>query len=329
MKEIILSEHIESLLLLLQKFSDCLENFGFENGDIGNQRNIKYLTINGDFIENYTLYEGSSSILLNLGQVLPSRLEYLCLALSFITKIHYIMKKERIKYLAILESDSNGDLEINERIKNEKDEQVKILTKNVNELKKCKENSTTASSKNIATAQNKKEIKKIVKVTRTKWTISTVEVALPTSDEDCKKEVTPESHEIWCFMTYQSYWKDDKNTRCWRIIRRIKKSWEIIVKRQDDLYDKDGKFKKRLYRKTARMDADDIMDTGESSEQYGSNVAKNFTNVELPESSNNSNNQQTNVGLDTSDMDIDISKKRAADTQISRDYDGSEGSKRN
>ncbi|CAB5192119.1 unnamed protein product [Rhizophagus irregularis] len=192
-KEIILNDHIESLLLLLQKFSDCLENFGFENGDIGveyneqkqklfefimkyckniryfysclpyydnnsiylfiekNQHNINHLTIEGDFIENHILYAESSTLLRNLGQVLPSRLEYLCLTLSFIasdleiflknsqntfikkllinnvflhtssprsvdTKIlffikKYIMKKERVKYLAILESDSNGGIQ--------------------------------------------------------------------------------------------------------------------------------------------------------------------------------------------------------------------------
>ncbi|CAB4435816.1 unnamed protein product [Rhizophagus irregularis] len=192
-KEIILNDHIESLLLLLQKFSDCLENFGFENGDIGveyneqkqqlfefimkyckniryfysclpyydnnsiylfiekNQHNINYLTIEGDFIENHILYAESSTVLRNLGQVLPSRLEYLCLTLSFIasdleiflknsqntfikklllnnvflhtssprsvdTKVlffikKYIMKKERVKYLAILESDSNGGIQ--------------------------------------------------------------------------------------------------------------------------------------------------------------------------------------------------------------------------
>ncbi|CAB4435852.1 unnamed protein product [Rhizophagus irregularis] len=140
--EIIFNEHIESLLLLLQKFSDCLENFGFGCGKIGE-------TI-WDFFENYSIYKDSSILLRNLGQALPSRLEYLCLALSFITsdleiflknsqntfikkllisnkfeytpeederdentKIlffikKYIMKKERIKYLAIVESDSNA-----------------------------------------------------------------------------------------------------------------------------------------------------------------------------------------------------------------------------
>ncbi|GBC49657.2 hypothetical protein GLOIN_2v1602026 [Rhizophagus irregularis DAOM 181602=DAOM 197198] len=128
-KEIILNDHIESLLLLLQKFSDCLENFGFENGDIGveyneqkqklfefimkyckniryfysclpyydnnsiylfiekNQHNINYLTIEGDFIENHILFAESSTLLRNLGQVLPSRLDiyvYLFLLLQVI-----------------------------------------------------------------------------------------------------------------------------------------------------------------------------------------------------------------------------------------------------
>ncbi|GBC49768.2 hypothetical protein GLOIN_2v1875610 [Rhizophagus irregularis DAOM 181602=DAOM 197198] len=129
MKETIPNDHIESLLLLLQKFSDCLENFGFESGEIGqvfyriqkqqlfefimkyckkiryfysgipyygnnsiylfiekNQHNINYLTIEADITSYYDYGELSSTVLQNLGQVLPSRLEYLCLALSFITK---------------------------------------------------------------------------------------------------------------------------------------------------------------------------------------------------------------------------------------------------
>ncbi|PKY30820.1 hypothetical protein RhiirB3_448101 [Rhizophagus irregularis] len=193
MKETIPNDHIESLLLLLQKFSDCLENFGFESGEIGqvfyriqkqqlfefimkyckkiryfysgipyygnnsiylfiekNQHNINYLTIEADITSYYDYGELSSTVLQNLGQVLPSRLEYLCLALSFITSDleiflnnsqntfikkllisnkfqytplrkedteilffikKYIMKKERVKYLAIVESDSNASTE--------------------------------------------------------------------------------------------------------------------------------------------------------------------------------------------------------------------------
>ncbi|PKC53191.1 hypothetical protein RhiirA1_479809, partial [Rhizophagus irregularis] len=134
MNEIILNEHIESLLLLLQKFSDCLENFGFGCGKMGetiyyeqkqqlfefiikyckkiryfysgipyynnnnnsiylliekNQHIINYIIIEGDFFENYSIYKDSSILLRNLGQ-------------------KYIMKKERVKYLAIVESDSNA-----------------------------------------------------------------------------------------------------------------------------------------------------------------------------------------------------------------------------
>ncbi|GET67201.1 hypothetical protein GLOIN_2v1774310 [Rhizophagus irregularis DAOM 181602=DAOM 197198] len=165
--------HVESLQLLLEKFGDCLENFGFffENdtefieqkqqlfkfimkyckriryfglglpGDNNiysiiknNQHNINYLTI--DYNDCIDL---SSIVLQNLGQVLPPKLEYLSLALSFgiidleiflknsqntfIKKLliknivldrnektlfcikKYIMKKERVKYLAILDID--------------------------------------------------------------------------------------------------------------------------------------------------------------------------------------------------------------------------------
>ncbi|EXX55405.1 hypothetical protein GLOIN_2v1884052 [Rhizophagus irregularis DAOM 181602=DAOM 197198] len=174
--------HIESLLLLLQKFSDCLENFGFgytseeynepkqklfefiikyckkigyfESGmpdydNIylfieNNQHNsINYLTFDVDYSDNYTLYNKlSSTVLQNLGQVLPSKLEYLCLSLifmksdleiflknsqnTFIKKLlfrnifiedgnilfcikKYIIKKERVKYLAILGVDDDVD----------------------------------------------------------------------------------------------------------------------------------------------------------------------------------------------------------------------------
>ncbi|EXX55388.1 hypothetical protein GLOIN_2v1779083 [Rhizophagus irregularis DAOM 181602=DAOM 197198] len=184
LKTLIMSEiiHIESLLLLLQKFGDCLENFGFGNIDEiideynepkrqlfefitkyckkiryfesglpddnntylfikNNQHNINYLTIEADFHDHYAVYNVSSTVLRNLGQVLPSKLEYLCLTLifttndleiflknsqnTFIKKLlikqiivdedenidisfyikKYIMKKERVKYLAILKED--------------------------------------------------------------------------------------------------------------------------------------------------------------------------------------------------------------------------------
>ncbi|POG71924.1 hypothetical protein GLOIN_2v1601402, partial [Rhizophagus irregularis DAOM 181602=DAOM 197198] len=163
--------HIGSLQLLLEKFSDCLENFGFglmsdecdgprrqlfklimkyctkikyfDSGipdDINiylfiknNQHSINYLTIEIDFHDDCAGL--SSSVLQNLGQVLPSKLEYLCLTLlfnisdleiflknsqnTFIKKLiighimqikdenillyikEYIMKKEKVKYLAI------------------------------------------------------------------------------------------------------------------------------------------------------------------------------------------------------------------------------------
>ncbi|PKY19229.1 hypothetical protein RhiirB3_432242 [Rhizophagus irregularis] len=182
---------IESLLLLLQKFGNYLENFGLEFVDIiddyyeprskrqlfeiimknckniryfdsnvfddnniyliikNNQHNINYLTIEVNFYDYDTVYnEFSSTVLKNLGQILPSKLEYLCLTLlfnnsdleiflknsqnTFIKKLlirnivvnedeninninilfyikKYILKKERVKYLAILESDNDED----------------------------------------------------------------------------------------------------------------------------------------------------------------------------------------------------------------------------
>ncbi|PKK67321.1 hypothetical protein RhiirC2_783668 [Rhizophagus irregularis] len=181
--------HVESLQLLLQKFSDCLENFGFHYGyrehnvydekrrqsfklimkyctkiryfNLGisddnniypfienNRYNINYLTIEVDFHDDYTGL--SSTVLQNSGQVLPSKLKYLCLSLAFKTndleiflknsqntyieklliksKVEYtrfedftiyikkyIMKEERVKYLAILKSYSkNNDLFMDE-----------------------------------------------------------------------------------------------------------------------------------------------------------------------------------------------------------------------
>ncbi|CAB5192185.1 unnamed protein product [Rhizophagus irregularis] len=168
--------HFESIQLLLLKFSDCLENFGFgytmfneydepkqqlfelitkyckkiryfesgipDDNNIylfieNNQHNINYLTIEADFNSYTDCKELSSNVLQKLGQVLPYKLEYLCLILSFntsdleiflersqntfIEKLlisnddemsgkyehllfcikKYIMKKERVKYLAI------------------------------------------------------------------------------------------------------------------------------------------------------------------------------------------------------------------------------------
>ncbi|UZO26851.1 uncharacterized protein OCT59_019064 [Rhizophagus irregularis] len=159
----------ESLELLLQKSGDYLENFGhflskrhlldvikyckniklLDLENIENQtiypildlvenikQNLNYLSINID-IDNI---ECSSIMLQNLGQILPSKLEYLCLNIyhiktsdfevflkniqdSFIKKLvisqlqkqdilpyikKYIMKRQRIKYLAILTE--NNDL---------------------------------------------------------------------------------------------------------------------------------------------------------------------------------------------------------------------------
>jgi hypothetical protein len=168
---------IGSLQLLLQKSGDYLENFGlgfmseeynepkrqlqkliakyctkinyFDPGvpdDINiyplikkHEQNINYLTIEVDsFSDARKNKEISLTVLYNLGQVLPSKLEYLCLTLSFsasdleiflknsqntfIKKLlisnltlnefenillyikKNIMKKERVKYLAILET---------------------------------------------------------------------------------------------------------------------------------------------------------------------------------------------------------------------------------
>ncbi|RGB27814.1 hypothetical protein C1646_819528 [Rhizophagus diaphanus] len=171
--------NVESLQLLLQKIGDYLENFGFgfieetkydepkrqllelilkyctkliyfdpgipdDNNIyslIQNGQNINYLTIEVDDFIYYTIYkEYSSNVLKNLGQVLPTNLEYLCLSLSF--NIHdikiflnnsqnifikklliknidgeidilfyikkYIMKKERVKYFAFLDTENKG-----------------------------------------------------------------------------------------------------------------------------------------------------------------------------------------------------------------------------
>ncbi|CAB5182244.1 uncharacterized protein OCT59_000346 [Rhizophagus irregularis] len=120
---------IDSLQLLLQKFGNYLENFGFEFGDDeysepkrqllelvvkyctkikyfdlagpddnninptfnlikNNMQNLNHLFIEFDLeFDDYNLSDDvikiSSIILQNLGQILPSRLEYLCLELSF------------------------------------------------------------------------------------------------------------------------------------------------------------------------------------------------------------------------------------------------------
>ncbi|GBB86057.1 hypothetical protein RclHR1_01250020 [Rhizophagus clarus] len=165
--------NIESLQLLLQKFGNSLENFEFGTMDEEYEESrrqllrlilkyctkIKYLlsdkpndiniyqliknigqTINYlDIDLEFDDYEELSPIVLkNLGQVLPPKLEYLCLSLSFNTNDleiflknsqntfvnrllirnilknkgesvlfyikEYIMKKEKVKYLAILET---------------------------------------------------------------------------------------------------------------------------------------------------------------------------------------------------------------------------------
>jgi hypothetical protein len=193
LKTLFMSEilHIESFHLLLQKFGDGLENFGLEpmrntykqqvfeltikyctkiryfdpgtsDDNIyplikSNEQNINYLNIE---VSTYSESTISSSVLKNLGQVLPSKLEYLSLTLFFNTndlKIFlknsqnifikkllfsnlikdenydnilfyikdYIMKKERVKYLAILDRCGSDGYE----------EDLFILKDEVNEFK--------------------------------------------------------------------------------------------------------------------------------------------------------------------------------------------------
>jgi hypothetical protein len=184
LKSLILNEisHIESLELLIQKFGNDLENFEINvryepqkllqllevannccykikflhlpirlNNQninlilnlIGNIKdNLNYLSIDADDSNNHL----SSIILRNLGQILPSKLEYLDLGLSFnekdfeiflknsqnifIKKLliknkkpnesenifpyikEYIMKKKRVKYLAIIETTNKTSVDL-------------------------------------------------------------------------------------------------------------------------------------------------------------------------------------------------------------------------
>ncbi|CAB5193000.1 hypothetical protein RhiirA1_469867 [Rhizophagus irregularis] len=102
-----------------------------------NEQNINYLNIELDFYDYHTTNydEYSSTVLQNLGRVLPFKLEYLCLTLlfninDFIEKLlikniiqnvksenilyyikEHIMKKERVKYLAFLETNCKNEEE--------------------------------------------------------------------------------------------------------------------------------------------------------------------------------------------------------------------------
>ncbi|GBC40334.2 hypothetical protein GLOIN_2v1868022 [Rhizophagus irregularis DAOM 181602=DAOM 197198] len=176
--------HVESLQLFVQKISNWLENLEFKRSDTreyseskqrllefiikyckkiryfktgtpdnnniyqlieNNQHSINYINIEVDLFNDHTdLSDLSSSVLQNLGQILPSKLEYLCLGLcintsdleiflknsqnTFIKKLvisyklydegdevlfyikKYIMKKERVKYLVFDNNDSNFEL---------------------------------------------------------------------------------------------------------------------------------------------------------------------------------------------------------------------------
>ncbi|PKB95915.1 hypothetical protein RhiirA5_435781 [Rhizophagus irregularis] len=110
--------------LLLQKSGNYLENFGLLdycvfNDDINSlmsslieniKQNLNYLSIN---LSNYedNEYSNIKPILQNLGQTLPSKLEYLSFVLEHQEDVNYvaivpcikeyIMKKKRVKYLAI------------------------------------------------------------------------------------------------------------------------------------------------------------------------------------------------------------------------------------
>ncbi|CAB5192231.1 unnamed protein product [Rhizophagus irregularis] len=176
--------HVESLQLFVQKISNWLENLEFKRSDTreyseskqrllefiikyckkiryfktgtpdnnniyqlieNNQHSINYINIEVDLFNDHTdLSDLSSSVLQNLGQILPSKLEYLCLGLcintsdleiflknsqnTFIKKLvisyklydegdevlfyikKYIMKKERVKYLVFDNNDSKFEL---------------------------------------------------------------------------------------------------------------------------------------------------------------------------------------------------------------------------
>jgi hypothetical protein len=161
LKTLFLNESLQNdlLLLLLQKFGYCLENVGFTLLNESEQEiitkyctKIKFLDLIGQncqavlncisLIQNLnhlsiTVYDIklSSILLLNLGQVLPIKLDYLCMDLiikkedfeiflknsqnTFIEKLlirnrvlngykdilpyikEYIMKKKKVKYLAV------------------------------------------------------------------------------------------------------------------------------------------------------------------------------------------------------------------------------------
>ncbi|POG62905.1 uncharacterized protein OCT59_025320 [Rhizophagus irregularis] len=189
---------IESMELLLQKSGNYLENFGCKLGLFGlllNQRyseliikycknlkffdfhgyesqityqsfeniirqNLSYLSIN-IVKDGYDNIEGSSIILQNLGQALPSKLEYLSLVLTinrsefriflqnskdtFINKLlimqigrddilrytkEFIMNEKRVKYLAI-KSRYNGDLyDLEDEVKEFKLHNIKVRSFN-------------------------------------------------------------------------------------------------------------------------------------------------------------------------------------------------------
>ncbi|CAB4433258.1 unnamed protein product [Rhizophagus irregularis] len=144
----ILVPQIETLQQLLQKSGNYLENFGGYEGEISADRminfieNIKqslnYLLIN--IWGNVTIC--NSIILENLGQILPSKLDYISLDFTikesdfrvflensqdvFINKLlirlkigsdnilhyikEYIMKKKRVKYLAIMDCNKKKEL---------------------------------------------------------------------------------------------------------------------------------------------------------------------------------------------------------------------------
>ncbi|CAB4380480.1 unnamed protein product [Rhizophagus irregularis] len=90
------------------------------------------------------------------------------------------------------------------------------------------------------------------------------------------------------------------------------------------IYTINGNFKKE-YRKTVRMDRDDIEKTQDRQDRI--DITANHTVNEQAAGSASSYKDNSNLrqesNLNSNDMDIDINKKRAAENQISRGYDGS------
>uniref|UniRef100_U9TWQ5 Uncharacterized protein n=1 Tax=Rhizophagus irregularis (strain DAOM 181602 / DAOM 197198 / MUCL 43194) TaxID=747089 RepID=U9TWQ5_RHIID len=93
-----------------------------------NQHNINYLTIEADFNSYTDCKELSSNVLQKLGQVLPYKLEYLCLILSFNTSdLEIFLERSQNTFIEKLLISNDDEMSVRNELFTLKDEKMEVV----------------------------------------------------------------------------------------------------------------------------------------------------------------------------------------------------------